>query len=621
MTDANSGHPGSWATSITPELISQIPTLSMPQISPDGEWVAWVGSFDARSDLWVAPVAGGEARLISEDRATIAGSPNAPFSGGYGSWFGWMPDGTGLVFTGAGDSQLYLISREGGSATRLSDDPGRHLNPSVLADGRTVVCVVDRGDIDGEIFLALYDVDHSSAKMHRLTSGTLIALDPVPSPDGRSIAFVMYQVHDRWAHHSQIGLIDLDSGSLTQLTRTENVINCRPRWSPDGARLGFLSDRSGFLNVWMVPVSGGVPVSVFPEEIEQNEFAWSDESSQIALLRNQAAEISVHVVDLESRRTRRLSNRRGIYRELTWHKSTIVALHQSPSNPPSVVALDSTSGIESTIASVSIAELDDPQRFVMPEHVSWSAPDGMEIPGLLFTPGRIVEEPLPVLVHLHGGPTGQSMMSWDPVIQYFVARGWIVIQPNYRGSTGYGRKFADDLHGVWGIDDVEDNVASLEMLRSRLPIDKSRCVVWGGSAGGYGVLTALTMQPDIFAAGIDLFGISDWVAMRRDGDRYVHFLADTELGPEATSRDLWIERSPLAHVERITKPLMVFQGTADPRVPKSQSDVMVAAMERAGKDVRYQVYEGEPHGWQRAATIRNYIVQMEQFLNEKVLAV
>lgn len=606
--------PGLWPTPLSANLIAQARRIGMPRGSPDGRWVAYVESYNGRSDLWISPNAGGRARLVSADAPCVPGQDNAPFSGGYGTGYSWTPDSAALVYTGGADGQLYHVPRDGGRATRVTDDRGRHLNPQAAPDGSYVVCVVDRGDVDDQIFIGLYDLRGPTPVTRRLTPPTVVALDPSVSPNGRHVVCVLYSTRDRWAHHSQIALIELETGGILVLTPTRNVVNVRPRWSPDGQTLAFLSDRGGYLNAWTMSASGGEPTPCAPEECEHIDICWSPDGRRLAYLRNYQADVQIMLLDLVSGTTRQLSAEPGAHRDLTWSGGRICALHQSPQQAPNVITHDSDSGTARQLIDGAIGGLADPDLFVMPEHVSWRSADGLEVFGLLFTPNPVVPHGHPALIHIHGGPTSQSLKLWDPVVQYFVSRGWVVLQPNHRGSTGYGRHYADLLHEVWGQLDLQDNATSVGVIRDRGLLDERHVVAWGGSAGGYATLASLTMTRGIYAAGVALYGITDWTRMRDDADRYIRYLADTELGPMASHLDRWGDRSPVTHAAEADGPLLIFQGTDDARVPKSQSDAMVEALRRAGKTVFYQVYEGEGHGWRRCTTVQDYVTQMEVFL-------
>ena len=327
------------------------------------------------------------------------------------------------------------------------------------------------------------------------------------------------------------------------------------------------------------------------------------------------------VSEVASGRSERLSTERGVHNGLSWSRDgeRIVALHQSPDRAPNVVLYGSGNEHPAWLTNGAPGGLNDPEAFVYPEHVSWRSTDGTEVYGLLLTPRRVVPNKHPALIHIHGGPTAQTTMQWDPISQYWVARGWAVLKPNFRGSTGYGRKYTDLLHGTWTDLDLQDNVTSVNVLRERGLVDERRVVAWGGSGGGLATFACMAMAPGKFAAGVALYGVSDYVNFRHQTDRLARYLFDAELGPINENYDLWVQRSPVTHAAQTEGPLLVLHGDADKRVPPEQGEAMVRALEKAGKTVEHHVYEGEGHGWRKVATVRDYINRMEAFLTRHVL--
>jgi dipeptidyl aminopeptidase/acylaminoacyl peptidase len=250
----------------------------------------------------------------------------------------------------------------------------------------------------------------------------------------------------------------------------------------------------------------------------------------------------------------------------------------------------------------------------------------LPIHGLLYTPQdreTASSAGLPMLVRLHGGPTGQSIVGWEAEIQYFVERGWLVLAPNYRGSSGYGRRFLDALYRVWGEADLEDVKAGVSAVAEKVPVDRSRVVAWGGSAGGYAVLVCLTKAPEVFRAGVDLYGLSDLVTISEQTHRMERSYLSALLGPAPDAYPLYGERSPINFADRVRGPLLLLHGEEDKSVEPAQSRDMITALERAGKgkgrDFDYHFYAGESHGWQRVGTIVDALERIEGFLTRYVL--
>jgi dipeptidyl aminopeptidase/acylaminoacyl peptidase len=221
-----------------------------------------------------------------------------------------------------------------------------------------------------------------------------------------------------------------------------------------------------------------------------------------------------------------------------------------------------------------------------PKNQDYVAPDG-ELP--------------PLLVMSHGGPTSATSTAFDPKIQYWTSRGIAVLDVNYGGSTGYGREYRSRLDGAWGVVDVEDCANGAVYLAGL--VDEARLLITGGSAGGYTTLCALTFT-DTFAAGASHFGVSDVEALARETHKFESRYLWRLIGPYPERADLYRERSPIHHAEKLSCPVIFFQGLEDEVVPPAQAETMFAALRDKGLPVAYVPFEGEQHGFRRAENIR-----------------
>ncbi len=226
--------------------------------------------------------------------------------------------------------------------------------------------------------------------------------------------------------------------------------------------------------------------------------------------------------------------------------------------------------------------------YYAPRNNDFTAPDG--------------EKP-PLIVMSHGGPTGAAGSSLSLQKQYWTSRGFAVLDVNYGGSTGYGRAYRERLNDNWGIVDVDDCVNGARFLADRGLVDADRMAITGGSAGGYTTLCALTFR-DVFKAGASHYGISDLEALAKDTHKFESRYLDGLVGPYPARRDLYLERSPIHHVDRLSCPVIFFQGLEDKVVPPNQAEVMVAALRRKGVPVAYLAFEGEQHGFRKAENIK-----------------
>jgi dipeptidyl aminopeptidase/acylaminoacyl peptidase len=245
-----------------------------------------------------------------------------------------------------------------------------------------------------------------------------------------------------------------------------------------------------------------------------------------------------------------------------------------------------------------------------PEHPSTRAPEHpntRHVHAFYYAPHNPdfrapdVERP-PLLVITHGGPTSAHEDVLDPAVQFWTSRGFAVLDVNYSGSSGYGRTYRDRLKGQWGIADVEDVAAGARAMADAGNADPARLIIRGGSAGGYTTLAALTFQR-VFKAGASYYGVSDIEVLARDTHKFESRYLDSLIGPYPAARDRYRERSPIHFTDRLSCPLILFQGLDDKVVPPNQSQMMADAARRKGLPVAYITYEGEQHGFRRAENI------------------
>jgi dipeptidyl aminopeptidase/acylaminoacyl peptidase len=206
-----------------------------------------------------------------------------------------------------------------------------------------------------------------------------------------------------------------------------------------------------------------------------------------------------------------------------------------------------------------------------------------------------------------------------PEAQFLATRGFAVLYVNHRGGTGYGREYMLKLRGAWGVCDVDDSIGGAHYLASAGRVDPAKLVIMGGSAGGFTVLQAMSRHPRAFAAGVCLFGVADQFHLAATTHKFESRYLDTLLGPLPQAAELYRERSPVLHADRIERPLAIFQGAEDRVVPQEQSEMIVAALRRRGAPHEYHVYEGEGHGWRRRETIEKYYQAVEAFLRKYVV--
>jgi len=415
-------------------------------------------------------------------------------------------------------------------------------------------------------------------------------------------------------------MADLAGTTPSTIAGAPRTAYAQARFSPDGTRIVCVCDRGGSLNVTEMAIDGSNVTTLHEDRWEHGEPSYSPDGQQIVYTRNVDGDYTVWTVPRGGGRPRALTEGPGRATGPSWTPdgNTIVYVHESPVAPPNVwesdvITRQQRQRTNMTLGGIAASDL------TLPEHVSWTSADGFQTHGLLYSPAEIQPGNHGCLVEIHGGPMNQSRPVWNGLLQYFVQRGWVVIQPNYRGTLGYGRVYREALFGTWGKGDLDDNIGAIDLCLERNLINDRRVVAWGGSAGGYSTLICLTAAPDRFAGGVALFGLYDHYAFGLETHRYERYYVETILGTSADNYALWHDRSPINHVERITAPLLLLQGASDAVVHPAQSETLINELKRHRVDYEYIAYPGEGHGFRKVVSNVDYSLRMDRFLCQKVL--
>lgn len=406
-------------------------------------------------------------------------------------------------------------------------------------------------------------------------------------------------------HNSDMYLYDRRSKELKHLTPHEGDINYSPQtFGPDSKNLYYLTDEnSEFTYLKQYDIESGKT-----EIVEQTDWdIWYSYFSRNGKYRivgiNEDAKTVIKVYETATGKPIRLPKLPGgnISSVNVSKSEKLMAFYFNGSRAPNNLYVYSFDTKKYTRLTDTMNPEIEPNDLVEAELVHYKSYDGLEIPAVFYKPHHIKpEEKAPALVNVHGGPGGQARIGYRATIQYLVNHGYVVIDVNNRGSSGYGKTFfkLDDLkHGE---DDLADCIEAKKFLVSTGYVDENKIGIIGGSYGGYMVLAALTLQPDAFSVGVDLFGISNWVRTLENIPPWWEAFKEAlyeEMGNPETDREYLYRISPLFHADRIIRPLMVLQGANDPRVLKVESDEIVEAAKKNGVPVEYILFEDEGHGF------------------------
>ncbi|NTV62665.1 MAG: prolyl oligopeptidase family serine peptidase [Oscillochloris sp.] len=621
---------GLWPSPITPRGLAGNLRLGDVQWDSDGRRIVWLEGRGARGVLVCADVVGHDAPrdLTPGDLSVRArvGYGGGDFCVGHGSVF----------FVDGGSGCILRQSLDGGPTMVITPAFGQAAAPMLSPDGHWLLYVHSDAGVD---CLAIVPADGSHWPQ-RLVAGHDFFMQPCWHPAGKRIAYVAWDFPNMPWDGSGLYLADLDLGGRLPSAQMAQLIAggpdtavFQPTFAPDGHALAYVSDESGWGQVYVRELASGSVRQLTTGEGEHAEPAWAQgmrtlswghDSRQIYVLRNDSGICRPLIQPLYGDRAEDL----GLGTSYSWidqpaaspKAAALACVASSSAISPRVIVADAQ-GVR--IFGRSSGELVPAAQLAPARPVSWLSAGEQVAHGLLYlppgyTPGQAGPRP-PAIILIHGGPTGQSNASYNAVTQFFATRGYAVLEVNYRGSTGYGRAYMLALRESWGVCDVEDAVSAARYLGESGIADPRRLVIYGGSAGGYTVLEALCRAPGTFRAGICLYGVSNLFTLAADTHKFEARYLDLIVGPLPAAAERYRERSPIFHADLIRDPVAIFQGADDPVVLPAQSEEIVAALRRSGVPHTYQIYPGEGHGWRRPETIEAFYTAVEAFLRQYVL--
>ncbi|MBL7062869.1 MAG: S9 family peptidase [Anaerolineae bacterium] len=609
---------GSWKSPITSDLIASA-TIRLGQIMLDGDDIYWAEMRPAEGGRYVVVRRTPDGRMTDVTPSPFNARTRVHEYGG-GSFV--VADGT-VYFSNFADQRLYR------------QDPGaepRPITPEVdlrYADGVVdhrrgrVICIredhtdPDREPVNAIVILGLDLADNGGGDGGQvLVSGNDFYSSPRLSPDGTRLAWLTWNHPNMPWDGTELWVGELRAdGSLGRTGRVAGGVAesiFQPEWSPDGI-LYFISDRTGWWNLYRW--RDGRVEHVFEMEAEFGRPQWVFGMSTYAFASAERIICAYteqgiwHLVGLDTAtgEIELIEPPCSAIEYIRAAPGCAVFVAGSPTEPTSIVRLDlATQQFEVLRRSNETAIA--PGYLSLPQPIEFPTEHGLTAHAFFYPPkNRDYAAPPgerpPLIVIIHGGPTSAASSALSLGIQYWTSRGVAVLDVNYGGSTGYGRAYRQRLQGQWGVVDVDDCVNGARSLVERGEVDGKRLIIRGGSAGGYTTLCALTFR-DVFKAGASYFGLSELEVFAEETHKFESRYLDRLVGPYPERRDLYRERSPINFIERLSCPVIFFQGLEDKIVPPNQAELMVEALRAKGVPVAYLPFEGEQHGFRRAENIK-----------------
>jgi dipeptidyl aminopeptidase/acylaminoacyl peptidase len=604
---------GSWKSPITSDLIVA-GTIGLGDIALDGDDIYWAEG---------RPSEGGRVVIVRRNPdGTIRDVTPAGFNvrttvHEYGGG-AFVVDHGDVYFSNFLDQRLYRQS-QGQPPQPITAEAKMRYADGVLDRRRSrIVCVREDhtgGGRDAVNTLVSLNIDGDSTG-EVLVSGNDFYSSPRLSPDGNRLAWLTWNHPNMPWDGSELWLGDLDDhGQVTGSARIAGGVNesiFQPEWSPGGF-LHFVSDRTGWWNLYRLAKNTIEPLC--PKDAEFGEPQWVFGMSTYAFESEQRIVCTycergswrLGILDVGKRKLETLPTAYADISGIRVARGRAVFHAGSPTAALSVASLDLATQAKQVLRKSNNIEV-DAGYLSIPKPIEFPTEGGRTAHGFFYQPANLdyqasQNERPPLIVISHGGPTSASTTTLRLTTQYWTSRGFGVLDVNYGGSTGYGTEYRRRLNGQWGVVDVDDCVNGARYLVARGEVDGNRLIIRGGSAGGYTTLAALTFR-DTFKAGASYFGISDLELLEQDCHKFESRYNHSLVGPYPERAELYKQRSPIHFTDRLSCPIILFQGLEDKVVPPNQAELLYQAALKKGLRVAYVPFEGEQHGFRKAENIK-----------------
>lgn len=605
---------GSWQSPITSDLVVS-GSIKLNSILLDGQDVYWCKGRPSEKGRAVI------VRLTPEGETVDVTPP--PFNvrtrvHEYGGGAYTVFNGV-IYFSNFSDNRLYRLAP--GSEPEPITPTGQFRYADIIVDARHKRLLCVREDHSGEAGQAINTLvsialDGENKGSQVLVSGNDFYSSPCLSPDGTRLAWLTWNHPNMPWDGTELWTGELqEDGSLYGAacvagSAGESIF--QPEWSPDGV-LYFVSDRTGWWNLYRVKQGQIEPLHEKAAEFGVPQWSFGQSTykfvspQHIACLFSERSITYLAILDTTTGKLDVIETPYTVMSGIKVAMGCVFFLGASPTEPTSILQLDLSTRQITLLRRFSNVAVDT-AYLSMPEAIEFPTEYGRTAFAFYYSPHNPdytapTGELPPLLVMSHGGPTGATSNALNLDKQFWTSRGFAILDVNYGGSTGYGRAYRERLKGQWGIVDVDDCVNGAQYLVERGMVDGNRLAIVGGSAGGYTTLCALTFH-DIFKAGASYYGVSDLESLAKDTHKFESRYTDSMVGPYPERLDLYRQRSPIHFTERLSRPVIFFQGLEDAIVPPDQAERMVEALRAKGIPVAYVAFEGEGHGFRSAENIK-----------------
>ncbi len=584
--------------------------------SPGGKQVAFIANISGRDNVWLVPATGGwptQLTISDQRQAHPAWSPD-------GGWIAYVSDHDG-------DEQwdIFLVSPKTGEVTNLTISPeSAEIEPAWSPDSKQLAYATKpKTGSSHEIEL----IDIVTRHIRHLTKNTpkeLSNSNPLFSRDGK---FIVYTQSHATGKDANVFVVDLASGQSTNLTPHEGRHNyLASDISPDGKSVLITSDaHNGYDNVGLLDIASKKIDWLTDEKWELSAGNFAPDGKSLTWTANVDGRTNVSVYELAGRQAHELPIEPGVNSlggnptPYTQDGSRLMYFHNGANAPRDLWVYDVASKQSQQITHALVGGLRSADM-VEPYLVHYPSRDGKwTLSAFAYVPNNIQRDgKFPAIVYIHGGPAAQSVDSFNRFIQYIVNQGYVVIAPNYRGSTGYGKAFVDANMGDAGGQELNDVLDAAEWIKKSGFVDPKKLIVMGGSYGGYLSMMAVTKAPEMWAAAVPIVPFVNWFTEIANEDPSLREYDLATMGDPGTNKALYQDRSPINFVDQIKAPLLLLAGGNDPRCPAEESQQAADAVKKRGGTAQLKIYKDEGHGFARVENQIDAYQRVSDFLKVHV---
>ncbi|HMD16260.1 MAG TPA: S9 family peptidase [Terriglobales bacterium] len=584
--------------------------------SPDGKTVAFVSNLSGRNNIWVVPSEGGwpmQLTVSNERQASPTWSPD-------GKWIAYMSD-----YDGDEQWDIFLVSPKTGQVVNLTNT--REIaeeSPAWSHDGRYLAYMV-KPKTSSVFEIDIYDTVMRDVK--HLTAGTAkdrMNVAPIWSADG---AFIVYTQEQAKGTDSNIFVVDVATSQSTLLTPHDGEYTYSANdVSPDGKHVLITSNAGdGHDNVGLLDIPSKKIRWLTREKWESSGGSFSPDGKVLTYTGNVDGNSDIYLYDFASGKARALPLPKGVNRTagrsspFTRDRLRLLYNHTGPTAPGDLWVYNLADGKSHQLTHSLLGGV-RAEDMVEPHLVHYPSKDGKwTISAFVYVPYNLPHNPEhPAIVFVHGGPTAQTMNTFNRFVQYMANQGYIAIAPNYRGSTGYGKEFQQANLFDMGGGDLQDVLAAADWIKQTGYVDPKRLILMGGSYGGYLTMMGVTKAPEVWAAGVPIVPFVNWFTEIQNEDPVLQQSDLATMGDLEKNKALYEDRSPINFVDQIKAPLYLLAGGNDPRCPKEEAQQVVDSVKKRGGVVEYKVYENEGHGFAKVENQIDAYKRVADFLKAHV---